>query len=331
MLPIRRILVAINDLRPTSRPIVRKAAQIALACKAQVELYHCLSNRLYLDVAADGPRSIREMEMDMRQDALRKLERIAAVIRGPHLKVSTAAEWDSPAYDAIIRRARKMKADLVIASGHSGPHLLPVLMRLTDWELVRLSPVPVLLVKNSRPYRRPTVLVAVDPGHAFSKPLRLDTELLRAGAALSHSLRGSLHAVHAYNRIALGPATAGTVNERTLRQAERRAKLAAQAHFNRALTGSHIARSRRYLIGRHPVDAILQAARKSRSAIVVMGAISRTGFKRLLIGNTAETILDELRCDTLIVKPRHFKTRVPRAVQGPRIIMPPPEPWLGNY
>ncbi len=331
MLPIRRVLVAINDLRPMSRPIVRKAAQIAVACKAQLELYHCLSNLVYVDVVADGPRSIRELETKLRQDALRKLERIAATIRGPRLKVSAAAEWDSPVYDAIIRRARKIKADLVVASGHSGSHLLPGLMRLTDWELVRLSPVPVLLIKNSRPYRRPPVLVAVDPGHAFSKPLRLDTELLRTGAALSHSLRGSLHAVYAYNRVAIGSVTAGALTERALRQEERRTKLAAQAQFNRTLAGTHIARSRRQLIGRHPVDAILQAVRKSRSAIVVMGAISRTGFKRLLIGNTAETILDELHCDALIVKPAHFKARIPRAIRGPRIVMPPPEPWLGNY
>jgi universal stress protein E len=33
-----------------------------------------------------------------------------------------------------------------------------------------------------------------------------------------------------------------------------------------------------------------------------MGAVSRSGLERLLIGNAAQRVLDELKCDVLIVK-----------------------------
>jgi universal stress protein E len=33
-----------------------------------------------------------------------------------------------------------------------------------------------------------------------------------------------------------------------------------------------------------------------------MGAISRSGLKRIFIGNTAEHTLDSLKCDLLVVK-----------------------------
>ena len=331
MSPIRRILVAVNDLRPIVRPVVRKSVQIAAGCNARLELFHCLSNPLSLDLAADGPRSLRKLELDLRQEALQSLERIATMVRRANRKVTTAVEWDSPAYDAIIRRALKIKADLIVASVHSGLNLLPGVMRLTHWELVRHSPVPLLLIKSPRAYRNPAVLIAVDPSHAFSKPLRLDRELLQSGAALSRCLRGSVHAVHAYAPLVVGAVPAEAITERALKQARQRNKRTAQAQLERALTGSHIAHSRRYLVGRHPIDAILQAARRSRSAIVVMGAVSRSGFKRLLIGNTAESILDELRCDALIIKPPRFRCRVPRAIRGPRLLVPPPEPWPGGY
>ena len=49
-----------------------------------------------------------------------------------------------------------------------------------------------------------------------------------------------------------------------------------------------------------------------------MGAMSRSGIKRLLIGNTAERILDDLSCDILIVKPVNFRVRIPRASRGAR-------------
>lgn len=107
---------------------------------------------------------------------------------------------------------------------------------------------------------------------------------------------------------------------------EKAAKRSAEARLQRALRGTSITASRRYLVGLYPVDAILQAARKCHSAIIVMGAISRSGLKRLLIGNTAESILDELRCDVLVVKPSQFKNRVPRAVQGPQVVIPPAGP-----
>jgi hypothetical protein len=43
-----------------------------------------------------------------------------------------------------------------------------------------------------------------------------------------------------------------------------------------------------------------------------MGAMSRLGLKRLLIGNTAEGVLDHLTCDVLVIKPVGLIKRLPR-------------------
>ena len=53
--------------------------------------------------------------------------------------------------------------------------------------------------------------------------------------------------------------------------------------------------------------------------MVVMGAISRPGYKRLLIGNTAERILDDLTCDIMVIKPPNFRSGVLRASRGARL------------
>ncbi|MGC2462337.1 MAG: universal stress protein, partial [Steroidobacteraceae bacterium] len=71
-----------------------------------------------------------------------------------------------------------------------------------------------------------------------------------------------------------------------------------------------------HVVEAHPVDAITGAARRLPAAIVVMGAISRRGLKRLFIGNSAEQLLDELPCDLLVVKPSRFVTGVPRSRRG---------------
>jgi universal stress protein E len=315
---VHRILVAVKALDSKPLPAVLKAAQLARAYGAQLELFCALTTPVYADSVLSSAQGLVSLEHELRQNALRRLEAIADRLRVHSIKVTVSAEWDYPAHEAIVRRAQVIKADLIVASLHSGRHRLPWLLRLTDWELVRQSPIPLLLVKNPHPYRHPAVLAAIDPAHAHEKPLQLDKEILRIGRALTTALRGTLHAVHA---LMLTP--------ETLQKMQEDAKREAQSAFNRALRAARIPRSRQYLVGRLPVDAIAEAARKSHSAIVVMGAISRSGYKRLLIGNTAERILDELSCDLLVVKPAKFRGRVSRMSRGARLRVSGPGGALG--
>jgi universal stress protein E len=328
---IKQILVAVKELSGHSLPAVLKAAQIARACGAGVELFHGLTAPVYFDIYTGGAQGVRGVEWELRQHALRRLEAIADRLRQHSIKVTVAAEWDFPAYEAVVRRAQRIKADLIVASRFAGRHAAPWLLRLTDWELLRLSPIPVLLVKNTHAYRHPAVLAAVDPTHAAEKPLQLDREILRLASTISAGLRGTLHAVHAYARVPVEELPSVGISPHILKKIEQGAERAARVGFDKVLEGTQIARSRRYLLARHPVDAIRDAARRSKSGIVVMGAVSRSGIKRLLIGNTAERILDELGCDVLVVKPQGFPNRVPRAARGARVVMDTPAGMLGYY
>jgi universal stress protein E len=328
---IRRILVAVKALDARSLPAVVKATQIARAWGARLELYHGLDTPVYADLqglTGGGPAAL---EQQLQQRALKRLEAIAARVRQHGITVTVAAEWDFPAYEAIVRRAVRIRADLIVAAAHAGKHRLPSFMRLTDWELVRLSPIPLLLVKDRHAYRHPAVLAAVDPTHAFAKPLSLDRHLLRMAQKLSLGLRGTLHAVHAYARVPNVSIPSMGLTPGMLQQIEQGSERAARVSFDRVLGAMRIPRPRRYLLASDPIDGIAEAARRSRSAIVVMGAVSRSGLKRLLIGNTAERILDELNCDVLVVKPPKFRNRVPRAARGVQLLSVPPAGDMGYY
>ena len=74
-----------------------------------------------------------------------------------------------------------------------------------------------------------------------------------------------------------------------------------------------IPRSRCHIRMGEVADQLSAFVRRSRTAIVVMGAVSRSAIARLFIGNTAERTLDRLTCDVLVVKPRGFKSGVERA------------------
>ena len=70
-------------------------------------------------------------------------------------------------------------------------------------------------------------------------------------------------------------------------------------------------------------EALPLAAKSMKAQIVVMGALSRSGMQRVLIGNTAEAVLDALPCDVLVVKPGRFQTKVPRKSRGAQLLAVP--------
>jgi universal stress protein E len=320
MRSFRKILVAIKDPYARSHPAVAKAAQIARATGAQLELFHALSTPVYVDLVAQ--RSATSLVDQPRKRAVGRLNALAVKLRRAGLRPSVAVESDFPAYEAIIRRARRIGADLIVADCHTG-HRASWLLQLTDWELLRHSPVPVLLIKNRRPYRHPVILAAIDPMHAFAKPGNLDARILEAGALVKNAMRGSLHVMHAYYPAPIGATPIEILNPAVATELQEKAESQARKGFERALRRQRIPPARQHLVLKHPFDAIEDVARRTRTDILVMGAISRSGLRRIFIGNTAERVLDAVGCDVLIVKPRVFASHVQRARRGTRFAETP--------
>ena len=51
-------------------------------------------------------------------------------------------------------------------------------------------------------------------------------------------------------------------------------------------------------------------AKDLNAGLVVMGTVFRTGIPGLIIGNTAETVMNKLECSILAIKPQKFVTNV---------------------
>jgi universal stress protein E len=328
MRPIKKILVAIKQPGSAKTAAIRKAAQLATALNAELELFHALSTPLYIGYTSPDDRNWRAVQKEDHARAEAALEKTAAALRRHGIRVKVRADWDYPVYEAVVRRAMHYGADLVVAERHEGKHAAPWLLRYTDWELLRLCPVPFLLVKKSQPYRRPVVLAAVDPLHTFAKPAKLDREILAVAETVQQALRGSVHAVNAYLALPVYPNSELPTNQSILERSEELARKQAQAAFDRELKASSVPARNQHVVQGHPADVIPKLARTTRASIAVLGAISRSGLKKLVIGNTAEAIFDALPCDILIVKPAHFKTRVSRRARGPAFVMPPETQWI---
>jgi len=325
MQPIRRILVAVKNPAARALPAVNKAAQIAKGLGAQLTLFHDIATPLYAESLQGRDVDLKSWQREVQTARREQLEKVAARIRKHGIDVDVAADWDFPPYEAIIRKAQRISADLLVVENHHGTGRHPArwLLAYTDWELLRLCPIPLLLVKNRRLYHRPRVMAAIDPAHAHAKPTNLDRQILRAGAQVVHALRGELHALHAL--LPPMPVAPAMPDGPLIDLATERDELTAiaQRSLARAVDGFDIKRSHCHLVEGRPNEVIPRTSKRERCAILAMGVVSRSALKRFFIGNTAEFVMDAVTADILVVKPADFQSRVPRTGRGVQIISMP--------
>jgi universal stress protein E len=331
MSQIRRILYAVKDPDPRRDRGAAKAIALAKSCGASIELFHAISAPLFLPTERPSDASLADLKRDTVELQTMRLEKLAAASRVHGVEVTCFAAWDYPVHEAIVRRADHLRADLIVASCHKGSRGSAWLVRLTDFELLRASDIPVLLLKTFEPYRRPVVMAAVDPSHAHAKPLDLDTRILAEARYVTAAMRGALHVIHVnappLHGLAYGePIEGSQATARAYGELERRGR----EDYAALLHGSGIPEQRCHLVGGTPADALPRFARKLDAGLVVMGAVSRSGLARVFIGNTAERVLGDLPCDVLVVKPKRFEKRVAKKRSGAIVLTHAPTTALAN-
>jgi len=309
MKTLRRILVAIADLEGTHANVLRRAAALARATGAKVELFHAVAAP-FLEAAPIG-RTLMPLQLPPADSLILAQSNLEQIARSKLLqgcRVSAVAVTDKPAHEAIVRRAITSHADLVMTGTRRHGIADRMVLRHTDWELVRHCPVPLLLVKSDRRAGKSVVLAAIDPLHANAKPTRLDGRILDAAESINEVLKGTLHAIHAY--MPLSVMLASGVGEPLVwntTQLDADYTKRVEREFDRELRPTGIPVRRRHLRIGNAAHELALCAKSIRATLVVMGAVSRSRLERLFVGSTAEQALDELPCDVLIIKPKGLK------------------------
>ncbi len=291
MAAIRRILAAADS----TEPAVTTAAAIARRLGASLRL----AGGVY-EPATAGERDAGGGKPAPAQAALisaraRELEELAGVLRaGGGLDVSAARS----AADALLEAAGEFAADLLVTGMGVQRHF-----GQAEWRMVREAPCPVLFTQGAPEAGYRNVLVPVDPMHAHDKPAALDEALISAAKALADPAAGRVHLLHCYLPSEYLPLRAPGVPVRGVLHPEK-SPLSAHRDALQQLALRHgIAADRVRLEPGDARQGIPDAAAGLGADLVVMGAVARSRLKRLLIGSTAEAVLDRLNCDVLAVRP----------------------------
>jgi universal stress protein E len=309
----RKHILAVIDPTADAQPALERAALIAARTGASLELFLCdydqyLAGERFFD--EDSLEKARQGLLSSHRRRLQGLAQSLAAQRG--LEVSHDVTWDHPLHEGIIRKAVACGASLVVKDTHFHPAYKRSVFSNTDWSLIRGCPVELLLVKPREIASRPVVLAAVDPLHEHDKPAELDDRILAAATAYCDAMAGELHVCHAFDP---APALAVSADSVTMPLAVPARELidSLKSTHTRAvesLIRTHgLPREQAHIHQGPAHEVLVDLCEELQADLIVMGAISRSGLKRLFLGSTAEQLLDRLPCDLLIVKPEGFEAQ----------------------
>lgn len=131
--------------------------------------------------------------------------------------------------------------------------------------------------------------------------------VLAAASELAAAVGGKIVLLHALQHPVVTTEyglTAETLKETM--EVGRRAALKQLDHLERLLTGKGVAASSRLATGL-AAGVIVEEARKSRAAYVVLGSHGHTAFYELLVGGTTHAVLKKASCPVLVVPPARRK------------------------
>ncbi len=317
----RRILFAVDSEKPEKMAMERA---VSLADNNQAHLTVVTvapPNRVFSEIP--GLTDPGELETALLHERKLALDALVDPYRG-RIEIETRVLQGTP-FLQIIREVLRNQHDLLIKS----PDRQEFLDRLyggDDMHLLRKCPCPVWLIKNRSPGTYGCILAAVDvdeffPPSEIENRRKLNQTILELASSLAVADFAELHIGHAWNTPGEGIMRGAFMQASREQVADyvekiRRQRDNALSALLRRVSSGPAGKALEYL---KPQTHLLKGwarkeipllATKLGADLVVMGTVARTGIPGLIMGNTAETILNQIDCSVLAVKPPGFTTPV---------------------
>jgi nucleotide-binding universal stress UspA family protein len=202
----------------------------------------------------------------------------------------------------VLDIARDWRADLIVVGVHERGLRLGTRLTDTDWQLMHLTPCPLLLVKDPKFDGYATILAAVDPSHPQAARSGVDNAVLAIAGTLAGACKSELRAVHALPEPARLPLRPVEVVPGVYCDADAIEELHRRA-VDELLASCGIAPEQVDLAPGTPADVIAQTAADRHAELVVIGALRRSRLEHAILGSTAEAVAMDVPCDVLLVPP----------------------------
>jgi nucleotide-binding universal stress UspA family protein len=299
------ILVDVDSLAPW-HPALDQAVYLARRAGARLTIADVVEAvpdrvRAYLSERLEGDI------MDLRRQ---RLKEAIAPHAGKGVEIDTVVLRGRPAL-ALIHEVLNGGHDLLVRY-----HARDLIEKrpgfgAVDMQLMRKCPCPVWLVgvqEDAPPLR---ILAAIDPDRDNPTQQQLNQRIVEAAALMARLEKGSLVLMTAWAPYGVG-LLGSRMNDTEVAKFVRAARKVAKGELEDFVgsLGDIGVPFETALVKGSPQDAIPKYCKRKDIDLVVMGTVARTGVVGMIMGNTAERVLQQLKCSVLALKPAGFDTPV---------------------
>ena len=283
---------------------VNRAIKLAIENRAQLTM---------MDVVKPIPRALgmltdvvesEEMQRLVAADHREKLLAIASEYLDTDVAIDVTVASGDPATE-IVRQVLAQKHDLVIkaVNGDAVGRIFGSIAR----SLLRICPCPVWLLKPEIHGEFDVVLAAVDMEDLDDAHTNLNRSILELGHSVAQRENAKLHIVSAWD-LWMESALRRRAGDEEIDAALEAHEAAVRRRLDDLLKPFQATHDSPEIHLRRgsPARIIRSVADEIEADLMVMGTVCRAGAAGFLIGNTAETVLGDITCSILALKPEGF-------------------------
>jgi len=300
----QHILVA-TDFSPHSEAALTQAIWLARRSAAKVVLLHVLPDLRQTLLAASPNSSLDifagksdDFQNDICRDAITRMQALITEHHAEDLDIRCET-LVGDASIAIIHAVQQDHHDLVLVGTRGHSTWEQFFLGSTAKRLIRKCPSPVWAVKAEHTGTPRSVMAATDFSEASTQAALVGLDIARLAGAefhLFHVIDSKDVPEGLIERLAPGATLREEINANAKTRLEAFVELldpgamAVQSHLSWGIPSQEVARMADHL----NID------------LLVLGTVGRSGIKGVVLGNTAEKVIDTCHCSTLTLKPEGF-------------------------
>ncbi|MFT4926388.1 MAG: universal stress protein E [Phenylobacterium sp.] len=307
MLPLNKILM-ITPVHSIKPPVITRAIRLAQDAQAQLTLFSVTDEQPMESTAWQSTVPVQEHMMAKLEKAQSTLQQTAQQYCADYANIDTANVIGVP-FIEIVKKVKHDNYDFVVVASKESEHCTKRFLDSNVMHLMRKCPSPVWAVGEHETPNIKRIVAPIDVYAPTEAGMALNNRILQWAAKLATQQAAELHIIHVWQQ----PNDDDLKGWGFTSEIERCETVMKEKHDRQtrldAMVNNNISPSLKphtQLITGVPQEAICEYLDEHDADLVVMGTVCHTGIPGFFIGNVAESVLSEVSCSVLALKPDGF-------------------------
>ena len=308
-------VIVVVDPEAGESPAVQRGAALARASGATLHLCVFDHDRMVDLAAARVSKEVAERaRRDFIGERIDRLKSLAAEFAGVRHPVEIDALWAPKVHEAILAKALKVGAGVVIKDAHHDSAIRRALFTPLDRKLARLLPCELWLCGAGGKAQPERIVAAVDVLAEAPAAPGVNRQIVATALRVGEFSNAVVDVASVFPFF---PVYTAALMETGAMYDEARASF--QEAFEKFMQELNVPEEHRHRLTGYPPSALQRFVEETHADLLVIGATYRHGLERLLLGSNAEAMINQVGIDMLLVKEPGFAATLSEQVDLERL------------